>query len=387
MKKMGIKNLALFAMLTIFVFGASITTLAADCEIDTAGNQFLSQEAITNEIYERDLYWAGENLNLAEGDISQDALFLGSSLVLSDSKIGGSLRSASYKLLLSDTKIENNITAAGYSLNIEKGTAAKGVYLTGNDINFSGECDALAVAANTVYIDGIINGDASIGASNVVIGPNAVIVGTLDISSEKMPDIPETASISATNFTATSEYEESIETISVGVKILQKLFSRLYWIPAMLLIALFFCLLIPDALNGAGCMIKKRKVAMPVTGFISILAMPMLLIFICITYIGLPLAGLLILLLLPLLLFAVPFTGASVGRIILPKMNVWLSSIIGVAVLTLALIIPIIGGLIRLASVIYVMGYFVLKCYERLLQLKKKQTIVEQEVIESTEVK
>ncbi len=387
MKRIRIKNLMLLAMLGLFVFGSSITTFAADSEIDTAGNQFLSQETIANTIYERDLYWAGENLNLTGGDISQDALLLGNALTLSDSEIGGSLRSASYKLLLSDTIIENNITAAGYSLNIEEGTVGKGVYLTGNDINFAGECDALTIAANTVYINGIINGDATIGASNIVIGPNAVVTGDLNLSSVEMPDIPETASISATNFTATREYEDSIETISVGAKILQKLFSRLYWIPAMLLITLFFCLLIPDALDGAGSMIIKRKVAMPVTGFVSILALPMLLVFICITFIGLPLAGLLLLLLLPLFLFAVPFTGASIGRIVFPKMNVWISSIIGAAVLTFVIIIPILGGLIRFASVIYVMGYFVLKCYERLLQLKNKQTVVAQEVVEATEVK
>ena len=55
MKRIRIKNLVLLAMLGLFVFGSSITTFAADSEIDTAGNQFLSQETIANTIYERDL--------------------------------------------------------------------------------------------------------------------------------------------------------------------------------------------------------------------------------------------------------------------------------------------------------------------------------------------
>ena len=67
-----------------------------------------------------------------------------------------------------------------------------------------------------------------------------------------------------------------------------------------------------------------------------------------------------------------PFAGASAARLVFPKMNKVLASVIGVAILTLLRAVPYLGGLIVFASIIYTVGYFVLHCYENIKALKKQ---------------
>lgn len=339
---------------------------------DGAGNLLSSDAEVAGGAVERDCYWVGLELEMTGSDVGGDGIMTGRALTISDSSFGGSLRTASYSADFKDTTVENNITAAGYSVNIGEGTTAAGIFVAGKEITFAGECKTISAAGETVVLNGTVSGDASISADRVIIGENAEISGTLKVDASQEPQIPASANVGKLEFTLSESARKAATAAAVtaGAVIVGKLLSLAYWLPAMLVLCVLLWLIFSKELDGAGEMLLKRPVAMPITGLVTIIAFPIALALLCVTVIGLPTAGILLLIAIPVGLAAVTFTGASVGRLVFPKMHKLLSSVIGVAVLTVLKILPYLGTLIVLASLIYTVGYLILVCFERIKALK-----------------
>lgn len=385
------KKLMLIPMLILVLSLLAGTALAAGSDakgLDTAGNNFLgcddesSGEYSGSDSAKRDIYWVGNKLTLTNSTTGGDAITAGYSMSFSGCDVGGSIRAAGYSVSIDNTTIKNNITTAGNELNIGAGVKAAGIIAVGNRVTVSAECDSLFAAGAVVRFDGVVNGDASISADKVIFGENAVITGHLKIDSSSEPVYP--AGIKDHTFTAFENTEEgeaaqAAATISFGAALLH----RLYWIVASCVVALLLCLLATKELDGSGEMLIKRPVAMPVTGLVTLLAMPLAIIILLITVIGAPVAGLIALLFAAMCFFAIAFAGASAGRLVFPKMNKILASVIGVAALELLRIIPYLGGLILFAAILYTVGYFILACYERIKALKKQPEVPAAEATEN----
>ena len=346
---------------------------------DSVGNRFYSGEATTMNDTEvkKDIYMAGNNCQIIGSIIDQDVLVAGYLLSVSDTAIAGSLRAAGYSIDVAGTSVDNNITAAGNSINIGHDVTADAAILFAQSVSFNGTCGDLKVFSENVTIDGTVTGDALISAGKVTIGPNAVIEGTLTVQSTKEPSVDEDASIINLNFEKQTDLENAAEKISIGAKIAHKLLSRLYWIPALVLIAFIFCLVFGKALDGSGTMLMANPAVMLGSGAITLVALPVAILLLCITYIGLPFAGLLTLLILPILFFSVTFTGAAVGRIVFKTLHPWLASLLGTAILVFLKIVPFLGGLLTFACIIFTLGYLIQLCYAGIKSSQPKKLPIE----------
>lgn len=367
-------NVAVFADDTINLSGSESVDVTPIKEKDSAENSFLVETSTTGEDYQQDVYWFGNTNSMNDITIGNDLIGAGYMLTVNQAVIKGSIRTCTYDLSLRGVDVAHNMTVAGNRLYFDDETKAKGIYAAGNDIVFNGECDSINAGGNTIVLNGIVNGDARIDGSEITIGSDAVVTGKLIVYGAYEPEIPEGAKINSFEYHDSPNIpdEDTVETVSKGAEFVHKIFNRVYWIPAMIIVALFFCLVMPGAVSGSGKMLVTRPVAMSVSGLVALFAIPLAFIFLCVTIIGLPLAGLVALLYATMLIFAVPFAGASAGRLVFPKMNVWLSSIIGVAILTFALAIPFIEDLVKFLSMLYILGYFIQKCYEQIKTLGKK---------------
>ena len=147
---------------------------------------------------------------------------------------------------------------------------------------------------------------------------------------------------------------------SAYAKFIGALAFQLFWVPACALLALLLCLLCGGALSGAADMLKKNPVKIWIAGLIALIGLPFATLFAALTIIGLPAALLLLLLYLLLLLFAAPFTGASFGRFCFPSLPRAAASVIGAAILSIALILPVLNLLLWLGCFLYTAGYFAL---------------------------
>ncbi len=363
-----------FAFVLIFALALTMAASAQALDRDGAGNGLSDEATIAGETIARDLYWVGQSMSVSNSTIGQSLICAGYDLTVSGTSVGGSVRAGGNMLNFQNMTVENNITAAGNILSMDGGSRAAGVYMVGSVVTFNGACDTIGAMAGTVNLNGTVNGDAFISADNVVIGPAAVVNGVLTVQSSSQPVVPETAQIANMEYTAPAVSSEDVAAAAQaasGARMLHKVTSRIYWVFAVALLAALFMLLIPESLNGAAFMLKNRALVLLLTGLVTLLALPLLLLLLCLTFIGLPVAGLVALLAAIAMLFSVPFAGASAGRLVFRKMNVWLSAILGAAILSAARIVPYLGGLIAFASILYTLGYFVQVCYLRMRNRKR----------------
>lgn len=355
---------------------------------DSVGNVYFTGDSMTfdNKSSEKDFYMAGNDCKISNSDITQDALVAGNTLSFNNVNVGGSMRAAGYSIAINDVKVKNNITAAASSISVGPETTSDAAVLAAGSVSFDGTCGDLKIFAGNVTVNGTVTGDALICADKVTIAESAVINGNLRVESGKEPVISDSATVNSLDYEKVVEVDDDVEeNISMGARIAHKLLSRVYWIPAIVLIAFIFCLVLGKALNGSSEMLLKKPAVMLGSGAVTLIALPVALILLCITYIGLPLAVLLTLLMLPVMFFAVTFTGASVGRIVFKTMHPWLASIIGTAILVFVRIIPIIGGLVLFVSLIYALGYLIQICYAEIkTSNKKKQPAAQVEAAQDT---
>ncbi len=397
MKKMKLFMTALLAAATVLVIPQTIVhadeiqlSLAEETEhVDSVGNVYLAGDSNDLDATEikKDLFMVGSDCKVSQSQVSQDALIAGNTLTIKDSSIDGSLRAAGYSITVSNTNVHNNITAAANAITVDSDSSSDAAIFCANVITFDGECGDLKAYASSVTVSGTITGDALICADKVKIADSAVIKGNLRVESANEPDVDNNSSIGNLDFVETVNEAEAVAVVTTGAKIAHKLLSRVYWVPALALVAFIFCLIFGKALTGAVEMVKSKPAVMLGSGAIALLALPLALILICITYIGLPLAGLLALLLLPIFFFAVTFTGASLGRLVFKTFHPWLASILGAAILVFLKIIPVIGFLIGLASIIYTLGYMIQICFSQIKSSNVKKHPIAAAVTASEETK
>ncbi len=331
---------------------------AAEKYVDTGNNAMFAGETVS---VDGGVFFGGfgmgQDITVRESSFEDTVFLAGRSISMNDSKIGGSLVCGGYDLTLSNNEIDGNIISGAYSVNIGEKVSSNAVISGSRLFSFSGTANALNVGAERAVINGIVNGDAKITADSVVISSNAKITGKLTVEASSEPEISNQASIGSYEFnqieTTDDDYPAEAAS-SFG----SKAKSALYWAAAMLIIAMLMCWLTPKQITGAGEMLKARTGAVLGSGAVALVAVPVTVLLLCFTVIGIPCAMLLLIAYILLMCTAVMFSGATLARLVFPRMNPFLSSAIGVIVLEIAVKVPYLGGLIRIAAIIYTMGTF-----------------------------
>ncbi len=351
-----------FAMLLAFSTAGAAWAASPDEAKDSAGNVFASAEDYTspseNKI-DRDFYWAGKDLDLASTETGGDIVIAGMNLGVSDSKAGGSVRAAGMNLTFTNVSSGSNFTVAGQDIHLVDCAAEGGVYCAGSTISFSGSAAGGSFAAGKVVFNGTIDGDASIYADAVEIGPNAVVTGTLHVGSGVEPVIPESAQIGALEFEKTVDDTSVDEAEAAGVVTFIDVLMKILGVVGTVLFALALAWLFRRPVEGATAMTRSHAGRMFATGAIALVASPLLFVLLLCLMITSPIALALLFALVVLAMVAVPFAAASLSRLALPRMNRFGAAAIGGAVLGIASILPFLGVLVSLVAFIYVLGYVV----------------------------
>lgn len=352
MKKIQLQLILCLVLLTLcLVFSGSVLAV----ETDTAGN-VLADDVLEGGLttVNRDFIWVGQTLSLSGNQIGNDALLAGNTLTMDKVHCGGSIRAAGNTLDIKNATVDNNITIAGNSVSVDTGTKAAGVYAAGQTVRFSGESQSFYAAAQTVTLSGKVTGDATINANKIVIEDGAVVTGTLTIKSENQPDIPATASIGHLNF------EQQQQTAPSASEKAGKMAKHVaYWLAETLALAAILCLLGKKGIAGAVTMAQKETIPLVISGLVTLLVLPVALIILCITFIGIPLAIIVALVAVALILGATAFAGCTLGRMVFPKWNIWGASLLGAGVLSLVENIPIVKFIVFIAVILFTYGWFI----------------------------
>lgn len=336
--------------------------------IDSSGNVFASDERMVwSENVKNELFIFGQTVEIEDTSVDGSAFSAGYDLSVEDSKIGGSGYFAGYNVDI-NSSFNNNVYSAGYDVDFGENTKSKGLYVAGNNIDVNGKYDGVNIAGNAVYFNAKVTGDVNIEGNSITFGENAEINGTLTVVASVEPDIPDSVKVSNYKFVKVEKEEAGAENVadvakkSIGFIFFKKMKSFIYWSVAFILLAYVFNLFFRKQMDESVEMSKKRTAPFIVSGLVGIVAVPIAIILMSVTIVGLPVAGLTFIFFALIKLFSIPFTFATFVREIIftntkKRLNPYAE--LAIAVLPAALLkqIPIVGGLMKLACFVYALGY------------------------------
>ena len=359
------KRIITVFMTAILAAAMCIPAFAADT--DSAGNIFEADETVS---FNSDSFFgafaAGRSVSVSDSEAEGSVFEAGQDVSINSTDIGESLFIAGNTVTAAETRVHGNIFAAGNNVVIGNGTEANGVYAFGSALTFAGEANALYAAGGSVTVSGVINGDAYIEGDNVIITEDAVITGTLKIASANDPEVSDDSTVGDFEYEQINRDEQAVSASrSFGSIVWDKIKSCLFWVVAMGAFAMLLVWLFSEHLTSAAELIRTKPGVMIGTGVITWLCVPIAALILCISRILAPIAGMLMLAYVLLLCAGLAFAGASLVRLFLPNMNVYLSALIGVAVLEVIRMIPVLGFIVGCVADMYLLAYVIQRIWSR----------------------
>ncbi|WP_049927592.1 bactofilin family protein [Halopiger goleimassiliensis] len=234
---------------------------------------------------------------------------------------------------------------------------AAGNVVVAEDATVGGSLEA---GAGTVQLDGTVEGDVSVGADTVVLGDDASIAGDLRYGGSLEGDTDAVAG------EVTYDPSLGLELLPTIQPFTEWLFA-LYTLALNLLLGAALLVLFPRFSSGVAERVAGDPVRTGVAGLVALVGVPILLIAIAITVVGIPLsvAG--------AFLFAlVAWIGLVYGRFAVAAWllgaidvdNRWLALVVGLAGAAVLVRIPFVGGLLNLVVFLLGLGALAMGLYD-----------------------
>lgn len=362
MKKILILIWALVLSLTISI------PAFADTDIESAGNIFMFENSINREFKsEGDVYAFGNSIDL-NGATEGDILAFGNTININAKDVKGSIRSAGASVSILASSVRN-ITAAGGVVSVLEGTTAKGVYIAGGTIDFLGNAEDLFITGDVVTINGVVTGNVKVECSQLTIGENAKIDGTIEVRGENEPTILGNLDPSKVDFqqvanTTNRSFQSRFNIMGIIIKLISSI-----------LIAVILVVIFRRNLERSTVGLIKKPWLPFVIGFCTLIVLPIAAILVMITVVGIPIGVIFSIIYGIVIYLSTVITAIVLGRIILKNINIYLSSIAAVVALRILLLIPYLGGVLRFLCVLLALGVFVLEIVDKMVTSSKTDIV------------
>ncbi len=302
--------------------------------------------------------------------VAGDELLLGGS-VHSRAYVSGDVRVAGASIEISE-QVAGDLTAVGLSVTDSGRVAGNLFVIAGNATVDNGARGPVTIYANNVALKGDFAGDVAIVSSgHISLAPGTTIHGTLTYQSPEPASIPDSARILGSVTYQSVSYLPDAETsrflllASIGFFLIARILGAL-------ILAGLFAGLFPDfakRLITKAWTARRRSLLLSFfLGFAIVVATPVVIGLLVLTFVGVGLAMLLLILYLLLLLVALVYAGillgGSLARKLLKREAVrWHDGVIGMAVLSLVALVPVVGMLLVLILILFVAGLLLQTLY------------------------
>jgi hypothetical protein len=359
---------------------AALCGVAAGCVVHHGGDESISR------MFGSDYFGAGGMLNLTEpvdgdaflaagqiataGEVRGD-LIAGGGEISIGGNVGDDLYAAGGEVQV-DAIVAGNARIAGGELTVGPATVVTGALsLTGGRVIFNGNTHGyLQASGGAVRINGSVHGDAEVRAEQIDIGPETRIGGRLVVRGPSKPVVPKGAEIlggveyheaPAGHFFRDHEIDNDVRSAARGV-------GTFLWIAGIFLVGTLFMLVLPGYSSRAADFIGREPLKSMGLGFIALVCVPVLMVVLLVTIIGIPL----LLILLPLYV-ALLFLGWITVALYLARKGVGLAGgpapisrwtqlfafLLAVVVLWLLGHVPLVGGWVKFVALLLGMGALV----------------------------
>ena len=330
---------------------------------DTAGSVFTFVTPLINTEIGGDLYWVGDPLKLANSRVGNDVMGGGFNTEFMNAAINGDVRLLAQRARMQNAVIQGNVDLLGLEIDIDRRSAARGYYCGGGTIHFEGTSHRLIAYGQSIYFDGVVEGDVTLSAQDIYIGPNARITGLLDIRSGQnlsTLDIPASAQIGRidTNLDHPNTIDQ-ITQIRGAIAPYFQVGSMLFLVVSFILLGLASLWGFGHKLTEADRLVHRYPLAMLVLGAIAILFAFVIVMLGAVLIFTIPLSIIVALAFGIAFIYCVPFTGASIALRLRNRIRPTLCVILGCAAGAALLFVPYVNTGVMVASMLYFVGYMI----------------------------
>jgi cytoskeletal protein CcmA (bactofilin family) len=300
-----------------------------------------------------DVYCAGQTLTIS-GTVNGDVFCAGQTVIISG-KVNGSIRIAGQTVTI-DNAVSGSATIGAQTLVIDKNATIGRDLLGGSaDVTINGVVGRDIVAgAQDLNINGSVTGNIKGYITNLSIGSSGFIGGNIEYTSNNGPTVATGGKIVGKVSRTIPKKQSTSNYLAPAIfSFTGLIFGLIIWLVfAMVLVALF-----PRIFDEATQNAMKKPGTTTLIGVLGAILIPILVILLFVTVIGLPLAILTLLAWFAVMLLVTPFAGYMLGQIIMPKSRQPFGvTALGTSILVISYFIPIIGFITLLITYLFGMG-------------------------------
>lgn len=344
------KMLLLLALTVILLTGSAQAKY-----FDSAQNRFdFAGNVIADKNVDGDYVAFGSTVKLESG-VTGDIIAGGRNIIITDENTVQNIFAAGQYVTVHANSVRN-IYAAGGDITVNAGTNARGVYLLGGTISFGGTADDVYMAGISVTVDGTIYEDLVIRSDHITFGKNVTVDGRVTIYGTVKPQLPPTIDQSKVTFKRIMHADKGNEGLNEQGLSRFRVIMAVIGVVTAVFIALVMTLFRGGYFKAKALEFKKRWGKTVLYGLIAFIVIPVGAIVCMLTIFAIPLS-IIVLFLYGILLYLSPvITGVVLGRLLMPKMNRYLSSSFGAAAVSVLLLVPYLKIAVFLACAFYALG-------------------------------
>lgn len=322
-----------------------------------------------------DAYLAGANVEV-DGVINGDLLAVGGNVTLRGS-VTHDIRACGGNVRI-DGKVGKDATACGGNVDVGSLSVVEGnILAVGGSISLSGRVKKNAkLAGRDITVMGVVEEDAELAAENVVILKGARFERDLSIrvSERDKAHIAEGAVGGEIMLHVEEEESSEPEALILGMSPFQFGF-RVYWFLSLLVVGLVFAHVLPDQMYAVGRFIWGRPGESFLWGIIGLVGIPVVVLLVCITVIGLPLALFLLVMYFWLLFLAQLSLGIVLGHLMFPVADkegfpLFGAFAVGLIIVQVLTFVPVANVVVVVLGFVLGMGAFLLLLKAELSRLR-----------------
>jgi len=288
-----------------------------------------------------DLYCAGQNVNIS-GTVNGDVFCAGQTINI-NGNVTGSVRLVGQTVNIVGT-VSRSATIGSQNLTINSDAVIGRDLLGGSsNITLNGKVSRdITSGSQVLLINGSVGRDVNGYIDNINIGSTGNVSGSVNYTSKNDLSIASGGVIGGTAVRTEPKSDridirpETMISIIVG--------SLIFVYIAAIVFALTLALLFPKVLENSVAGVMKSPGKAVLTGLVALIVMPVLIIALMVTVVGMPVAAFVLLAWLLILMISGPAAGYLLGKLILRKSKQpVLIMLVGASILLVAMAIPFIG--------------------------------------------
>lgn len=356
------KKTRMLALLILAVL--LLTGTASAVYFDSASNRFdFAGNVIADKNVEGDYVAFGGTVKLESG-VAGDIIAGGRNIIITDDNAVQNIYAAGQYVTVR-AKSARNVYAAGGDITINAGTVVKGAYLLGGTISFGGTAVDAYLTGASITVDGTIYENLVIRSEHITFGKNVTVNGHVTIYATVKPQLPPTIDESQVTFKRIMHADKGNVSLSERGISRIKVIMAIACVVTAIFIALLMTLFRGGYLKTKALEFKSRWGKMLLFGLIAFIVIPIGALVCMLTVFAIP-VSIIVLLLYGMILYLCPVvTGSILGRLLMPKMNRFLSVSIGAAAVRLLLLVPYLKVVLFLACAFYTLGITVMSLKPR----------------------